>query len=212
MPVATISRLRFAWSLFRLAFVYLKDGNPYRSKPYRVPMRLYGSGNLAENFQQYLEGESRIPVDDLEDICRWLRKCEYVSDVRLFGHSDYWQHPIGFEELKRGDCEDHALWAWRKLLELGYDAELVVGRHVTAEYGEHHAWVAFARDGEYFVLESVDKSKHGMVLPLERVQHQYIPYASVNGQLERQLYAGFFDWIQRQTAVRGKARGTTLQV
>jgi predicted transglutaminase-like cysteine proteinase len=40
-----------------------------------------------------------------------------------FNRSHEREHPGAFERRRRGDCEDFALWAWRKLAEVGVDAE-----------------------------------------------------------------------------------------
>ena len=69
-----------------------------------------------------------VPVQSIDDIVAWLQSCEYVTDLDLFHERDFWQHPGTFERLRRGDCEDFALWAWRKLAEVGIDAEFCVGR------------------------------------------------------------------------------------
>jgi hypothetical protein len=61
----------------------------------------------------------------------------------LFGEADFWQHPSTFERLRTGDCEDFAVWAWRKLIELGYDVDLVAGGVFgTASWtaGTHGCW------------------------------------------------------------------------
>ena len=69
-------------------------------------------------FQWYLEGPSEVAPATLDELLEWLMACEYVHDSVLFQVEDYWQHPRTFEQLRKGDCEDHALWAWRKLAEI----------------------------------------------------------------------------------------------
>ena len=64
---------------------------------------------------------------------------------------DYWQPPEEFEESKKGDCDDYALWAWRQLLHMNYPARFVVG--TSGRYGRGHAWVTFEKDGKWFLLE-----------------------------------------------------------
>jgi len=68
-----------------------------------------------------LRGQSTVCVNDIAAICEWLADCEYVRDP--VHERDFWQHPKTFEQLRKGDCEDHALWAWRKLTELGIPAD-----------------------------------------------------------------------------------------
>jgi len=79
-----------------------------------------------------------------------------ARDASLFRESDYWQHPHTFEQLRRGDCEDFALWAWRKLIEIGIDADLVIGRRVPPQSeNSRHAWILFRRGGDEFLFEPV---------------------------------------------------------
>jgi hypothetical protein len=85
-----------------------------------------------------------------------------VSDQEQFGERDYWQPPEQFEESKKGDCEDFALWAWRQLLHLNYPARFAMGS--AGRYGEGHAWVTFQRDGKTYLLEPLS-SVVGLKLP-----------------------------------------------
>ncbi len=146
-----------------------------------VHHRWFSKGSV-QPFEWYFRGESTVKVKSVRDICDWLRRCEYVLDHELFFVEDHWQHPITFEQLRKGDCEDHALWAWRKLVELGYHAELVVGM-----FREYHAWVVFERDGRRFLLESTHKSKK-MLFPLDDVHEVYQPEFAVDGQLKTYEY------------------------
>ncbi|HXW05204.1 MAG TPA: hypothetical protein VD833_08230 [Vicinamibacterales bacterium] len=79
-------------------------------------------------FRWYYEGQRTVQVGTVDDVCRWLAECQYLSDDELFNETDFWQHPRTFENLCKGDCEDHALWAWTKLVEFGHQAELFVGQ------------------------------------------------------------------------------------
>lgn len=200
------ARLRFA--LARLAWRYLDDGDSWRALPHDVPMTWYGSGNLVDDFRAYLQGPSRVAVTSPEQIGAWLRTCEYVRDPVLFGRDDYWQHPAGFEELRRGDCEDHALWAWRKLVELGYDAELIAGQSpwIRPDHDGFHAWVTYTENGTRFLFEAAAKSEPQMIRPLSDAGSEYHPHASVDGHLQRRLYAGYVRWLRAELDRRRAAR------
>jgi hypothetical protein len=121
----------------------------YEREAARVHPTQFGAGSRRP-FADYLNGESRVTVQSVADICRWLQQCEYVRDADLFNQKDVWQHPGEFEARQKGDCEDHALWAWRKLKELNISAEFVVGR---LEWGDEaigagaHAWVTYVENG-----------------------------------------------------------------
>jgi hypothetical protein len=99
---------------------------------------------------------------DLSEVRRFLAGCEYVSDQEQFGRRDYWQPPEQFENTKKGDCEDFALWAWRQLVHLNYPARFTLGR--AGRYGEGHAWVTFQKDGKTYLLEPLS-SFAGLRLP-----------------------------------------------
>src|SRR5262245_32721587 len=116
------------WStLVRLTTVFRRSESAWDRVPMRVPASVFGGGSRRP-FADYFEGESRVAVQTVDDIVDWLQGCQYISDAELFHERDYWQHPGAFEELRRGDCEDFALWTWRKLGEIGIDAEFYVGR------------------------------------------------------------------------------------
>ena len=93
---------------------------------------------------------------DFGDIRRFLSGCKYVFDQEQFGQPDYWQPPEQFEDSKKGDCEDFALWAWRQLLHLNYSARFTFGR--AGRYGEGHAWVTFQKDGKTYLLEPLSSA------------------------------------------------------
>ena len=137
-------------ALRRLLSAFMRFGarlagreSAWEGVPMRVPARLFGPGS-EQPFAQYFEGESGVPVESIDDIVAWLQSCEYVTDLEQFNQRDFWQHPRAFEQLRRGDCEDFALWAWRKLAEVGIDAEFCVGRVICAsqpEVDRQHAGV-----------------------------------------------------------------------
>jgi hypothetical protein len=207
VALSKLDRLKLALPAFRLGWKYLDDGDAWRSLPHDVPLALYGPGNLADDFSFYLAGPSGVSVGSVRELCYWLRKCQYAHDSVLFGRSDYWQHPTGFETLRRGDCEDHALWAWRKLIELGHPTELVIGEcQQGAESGDNqHAWVVYDENGSRFLFETAEKSRKKMIRPFADASKHYVPHASIDQNLQRHLYAGFFRWLQSERE-RRKAR------
>jgi predicted transglutaminase-like cysteine proteinase len=69
-----------------------------------------------------------------------------MSNQEQFGERDYWQPPERFEESKKGDCEDFALWAWRQVLHRKYHARFALGS--ASRHGDGHAWVTFEKDGK----------------------------------------------------------------
>jgi len=100
---------------------------------------------------RYISEPLKVQCKTIGDIRRFLIECQYVSDQELFNKRDYWQPPEDFERRKKGDCEDFALWTWRQLLSMGYDARFIGGS--AGRYGSGHAWVEYFQDGKCFLLE-----------------------------------------------------------
>ena len=99
----------------------------------------------------FLSQPLKVVCRDLDEIRAFLATCRYVSDREQFGVDDYWMRPEDFERVRRGDCDDFALWTWRQLLGLGYSARFVTGR--AGRYGTGHAWVSFRVHDQIFIVE-----------------------------------------------------------
>ncbi|MEW6365000.1 MAG: transglutaminase-like cysteine peptidase [Acidobacteriota bacterium] len=120
----------------------------------------------------------------LDEVRRFLNTCKYVSDEELFGKKDYWQPPQDFEKIRKGDCEDFALWTWRELLAMGFRSRFVVGK--AGRYGDSHAWVTFDKDGKHYLVESLAS---GVGLKLPRLSAlRYEPEHSVDWDGRRVRY------------------------
>ncbi len=164
--------------------------DPWERLGFTVPAHTLGRGSIHE-FAWYLEGESSVAVGNVDEVCAWLLECEYVRDPELFHEDDFWQHPATFERLRQGDCEDHAIWAWRKLSELGIDAELMSGTWRPSEsVTGGHVWVRFRDGDDEFILESVGRSRDRMLRRLADVRHEYVPHAGVDRECRLHAYGG----------------------
>ena len=124
----------------------------------------------------------------LADIETFLLKCKYLSDRKTRSQKDFWEPPDIFEKRKTGDCEDHAIWAWRHLHDLGYKTRLVLG---TCN-GGGHAWVLIFRNGRAYLLEAAQKHKW---FPSVKA---YEAHWSVEKQ-EKKKYAFFEHFSQSQS-------------
>ena len=164
--------------------------DPWERLDAKAPIQAFGLG-ARHDFGWYFEGASAVTVTSLEDVQAWLAGCEYASDPHLFQEADFWQHPRTFEQLRKGDCEDFALWAWRKLVELGHDADLVVGRRVPpSRPGARHAWVVLRRDGAVYVYEPVRGAHETAIQPLDAVRDRYVPEFGVGPDRKRFAFRG----------------------
>jgi hypothetical protein len=111
---------------------------------------------------RYVSQPLAVHCQSVEEVRLFLLGCKYVSDNELFDKEEYWQPPEDFEKRKKGDCEDFSFWTWRQLMDLGYDARVVFGRH--GKYGSGHAWVQFFQDGTCFMVEPLWR-RLGVQLP-----------------------------------------------
>ena len=135
--------------------------------------------DLVHAFRIYRSSRLKQPLQTLRDL-RWYmsRQCRYERDPMLFGRPDVWLHPEDFEVAPVGDCEDHALYAWVQLLEMGYDAYFTCGR--VDGYG--HAWVMF-QDSGLWLYEATSQA----VYPADVVGRDmvsYEPHFLVDGALQ----------------------------
>jgi hypothetical protein len=174
----------------------------------RVPARVFGPGSR-QPFADYFEGESSVHVRSIDDIVAWLQTCEYVTDLELFQQRDVWQHPAAFERRRRGDCEDFALWAWRKLAEVGIDAEFCVGRVICGDRPEidrQHAWVVYRVAGTAFLFEPAARTRSRMIRPLADAMGEYVPHFAVNHRFDTSAFAGCASDSHRGAGSRDPAR------
>jgi hypothetical protein len=184
----------------RLAFRYLDSEDVWVDADAPVPNEMFGAGCI-HDFSWYFEGQSAVSVRSAGEIAEWLSQCTYASDESLFQLPDFWQHPLTFEQLRRGDCDDHALWAWRKLTELGFRAELMIG-HYTGETRANHAWVRYGSAGNQCILEPSSKDVATTIRPFADARAEYVPLVSVDGRLRRRLHGGFLAWLERRRLAR----------
>jgi hypothetical protein len=178
----------------RLLLRTLPLEDPWQRFASAVPLGVYGLG-ARRDFNWYFEGESAVQVRSIGEVQEWLLGCAYVSDPNLFQEADFWQHPCTFEQLRKGDCEDFSLWAWRKLVRLGYDAEFVAGRCVQpgcAETDHGHTWVVFRENGAVYLFDPTIRACAHMIRPLDTVRCEYIPEVSVDQHFTRYAYAGYY--------------------
>src|SRR4029453_2399992 len=84
-------------------------------------------------------------------------------------------------------------WAWRKLREIGVDAEFVVGRVVCGREEEserRHAWVVYRVNGTAFLFEPAARSRERMIQLLGEEMRGYMPHFPFNHQLTTCAFMG----------------------
>ncbi len=152
-------------------------------RPVSQPRRRHGFRSTFP-MGAYLSQPLAVRCGSLEEIRSFLLRCRYVADKDQFGVGDYWMPPEQFERVRQGDCDCFALWAWRQLLHLGYDARYMVGQ--AGQRGVPHAWVTFRMNGEWHVLEPT-AARQGPRLPVLFTLF-YRPRMSVGWDGERLHY------------------------
>jgi len=201
--------VRRALHQLRLRLFPVRD--PWQRLPYEAPLAMFGEG-ARHGFDWVFEGESTVVVRHVDDVLDWLANCQYETDASLFRESDYWQHPHTFEQLRRGDCEDFALWAWRKLVELGIDADLVIGRRVPpSSENSRHAWILFRDGANEFLFEPVIRNRVEAVRQVTTIRSEYIPEFGVARDRTRFFFAGYAYFLQNRHLGKG-ASSTGLDV
>jgi hypothetical protein len=180
----------------------IRVDDPWERIEVAPPLSRYGPGARLD-FARYLDGDTTVPVASLEEIKEWLLGCSYESDETLFSEPDFWQHPITFERLRAGDCEDFSLWAWRKLVELGYDVDFVAGYCLTDDRLDgRHAWLVVRVDGVEHIFEAAARDREKMLLPLVDVRHLYVPQVGVDRNATRFAFQGFILAEQKKPGER----------
>src|SRR6185437_7190614 len=177
--------------LFRLLVRLTPDGDPWERIGVAPKLNLFGCGAHLD-FPGYLSGPSTVLVHSIVEIQDWLLGCRYERDEVLFGEADFWQHPATFERLRAGDCDDFALWTWRKLGELGIDADIVAGYCLKdGKLGGRHVWVVFRNDGVESVFEPTCSSRQGMIRPLSEARDEYVPEVGADRNGHRFGFTGY---------------------
>lgn len=183
--------------IYHLVLLLLPPGDDWEELPVHPPFWRFGAGSR-HRFSWYFEGKSSVTVTSIDEMLTWLGSCRYVGDKELFQEDDFWQHPRTFERLKEGDCEDFALWAWRKLTELGIPARLFIGKLVEGGQGSTHthAWVVFTTAEGEFLLEPAAGSPDAAVRPIAEVRDRYRPHVSVDAAYRTHAYTGQLTTLQ----------------
>jgi hypothetical protein len=77
--------------LRRLLIRHVPVGDPWEPvTSLLVTPQIFGPGSF-RMFRWYFEGQSAVQVRTMDDVCRWLSECQYLSDHELFNENDFWQ-------------------------------------------------------------------------------------------------------------------------
>jgi len=135
-------------------------------------------------WNRFFQNPMHVHARSLKDVERFLRAVRYMPDRAARGQEDFWELPEEFEKRRRGDCEDHAIWAWRQLFELGFETRLVVGTHGKG----HHAWVLVFKGERAYMLETTGKDRK-----VPRPEDYVAEYSVQKGEGKAFLFFHHFD-------------------
>jgi hypothetical protein len=186
--------------LYRWILAHAEPDDPWAPSTSWVPLAALGPGS-EHSFAWYLEGETTVHPTTIEEMCDWLGGCVYQSDSELFHERDFWQHPKTFEHLRKGDCEDFALWAWRKLLELGIEARFFIGQRCSNKSVPWHAWVVLKHQGQQLLFEP-QAPRDQMLVKFEDARDKYIPYFFVDRACKPVAVEGYLYYLKRRDLQR----------
>jgi len=171
--------------------IKLGERDPWHRLDVVPPLRAFGPG--AGEFRDYLTRESRVHAPSPDAVASWLHGCRYAEDMHLHDENDHWLHPVTFELVRAGDCEDFSLWAWRKLVEARVEATFVVGvRRVPDAPQGRHAWVHYRDGGRDFVLDGVERTMARSIRRLDEVRSHYEPQVGVGRDIRPFAFAGLY--------------------
>lgn len=142
-----------------------------------TPLHVFGS--RARDFNSYFEGESGVPAATLHNVRHWLAGCEHESDPLLSHTPDFrWRHPSTFEQLRRGDCADFALWgvaqARRTRLRRG-SGHRPIRPHRPERQSPPCLDSLSSRGGVEYLYDPASREPVQALLPLDAVKSEYIP-------------------------------------
>ena len=162
--------------------------DPWERLDVGIPPRYFGEA--APDWTAVLRAPTSVSVTSLADVLAFLNGCRATAappaDV-----PPTWPPLEAFEAHQAGNCTGHALWAWRRLVDLGFAPTLVVGRTrpFTRSAGRH-AWVLFASEGTEYLLEAVAKTDEQLLRPLAMVRENYRPEVGVTAEGRTVGFAG----------------------
>lgn len=188
-------------ALARLFYQLDDEKDDWASKLSGLSLRDLGY-KAPEKISQILDGESEVQAKSIDDIVDWLLGCQYEDLAGERNKPSVCQHPVEFEKTRVGICVDFALWTWRKLVELGYATEFVVGERKREGIPRQHAWITYVDEHNTYLVEPAYRDRQRMLVLLEDQRSNYVPWASIDQNLQLRVYAGYCSALKRHSSWR----------
>src|SRR3990167_1950421 len=91
-------------------------------------------------------------IRDPEDLWAWMfHHILYIPDIKQWGKIDRWETPEEVMKNRKADCEGFAVFARKILMDMDYDARIIVTSFLKNKKRSAHAMCAFKR-GEIWWL------------------------------------------------------------
>lgn len=139
--------------------------------------KLYILTALGTDFKHHVANAYLIGFSPFETEKLWVpmqtlaSRLKYKTDKKQFkGMVDVWQTSKQAYYWLRGDCEDHAVLLADWLIEMGYDARVVLGNYKK----DGHAWVVLFYGQKTYIIEATNK-KNRRSYPLANKRPNYKP-------------------------------------
>ncbi|MDY6789981.1 MAG: transglutaminase domain-containing protein [Thermodesulfobacteriota bacterium] len=139
--------------------------------------KLYTLTALGTDFKHHVANAYLIGFSPFETEKLWIpmqtlaSRLKYKTDKKQFkGMVDVWQTSKQAFYWLRGDCEDHAVLLADWLIEMGYDARVVLGNYKK----NGHAWVVLFYGQKTYIIEATNK-KSRRSYPLANKRPNYKP-------------------------------------
>jgi len=139
--------------------------------------KLYTLTALGTDLKHHVANAYLIGFSPFETRNLWVpmktlaSRLKYKTDKNQFkGMVDVWQTSKQAYYWLRGDCEDHAILLADWLIEMGYDARVVLGKHKKTG----HAWVVLFYRQKTYIIEATNK-KTRRTYPLANKLPNYKP-------------------------------------
>ncbi len=144
---------------------------------------LYGSraGLRLRAWQKVLD-EQHVTTDQdkLTRVNRFFNQLNFVDDISLWGHKDYWATPLEFLGANGGDCEDFSIAKYFSLLSLGIDESKMRITYVKAlSLNQYHMVLAYYPTPQSvpLILDNIN----GKILTADK-RKDLLPIYSFNGE------------------------------
>ncbi len=143
------------------------EGIPVKATPFDAKFKFDDAVSMTS---QGVKGAAPEPLKLIFFKAKQLR---YLKDEGR----DHWQTPRETEINGYGDCEDKAIWLFKRLRETGYENVRVVVGKLKKSFHQYHAWVEYT--DEKGIAHILDASTQTRIWRRHEISSSYfVPFFS----------------------------------